>query len=426
MNQRFDPSLGQFGLSTCVPYNPALIALVRAQRILLLQGPVGPMFDRLTRWLQAGGASVQRIIFQGGDRADATALLPVPFFGPLEDWDGFLNDFLTLHDIDCIVLFGQSRHYHARARLLAEARGLTFVVLEEGYFRPGFMTMELGGVNGYSTTLQHYVWDPDLQQQLPAILPKGSLEPHPSRWHFQKMACHASMHYLAMHRSRSEFPDYQHHRGANPLSYAAYWLRSWQRKLRRRSWDFNFQSELIRSQRPYFLVPLQHDGDAQIVHHSPFERNTDFIINVMRSFADFASDEHWLVFRQHPHSRGGRGHRGFLMSLAEELGISDRVHHLIEGDTPLLAQNARGVVVINSTVGLQALERGAPVKVLGAALYNRPGLTEQGSLDGFWQSAKAADPRVIEQFLRQIKNLTQVPISAYALSDEPILWGTGA
>jgi capsular polysaccharide export protein len=114
------------------------------------------------------------------------------------------------------------------------------------------------------------------------------------------------------------------------------------------------------------------------------------------------------------------------MSLAEELGISDRVHHLIEGDTPLLAQNARGVVVINSTVGLQALERGAPVKVLGAALYNRPGLTEQGSLDEFWQSAKAADPRVIEQFLGQIKNLTQVPISAYALSDEPILWGTGA
>jgi capsular polysaccharide export protein len=108
------------------------------------------------------------------------------------------------------------------------------------------------------------------------------------------------------------------------------------------------------------------------------------------------------------------------------LGISDRVHHLIEGDTPLLAQNARGVVVINSTVGLQALERGAPVKVLGAALYNRPGLTEQGSLDGFWNSTKAADSKVVEHFLLQIKNLTQVPISAYALADEPIIWGTDA
>lgn len=383
------------------------------------------MFDRLTRWLQAGGASVQRIIFQGGDRADTTALIPVTFSGSLEEWDGFLDDFLTVHDIDCIVLFGQSRHYHARARLLAEAKGLAFVVLEEGYFRPGFMTMELGGVNGYSTSLQNYVWDPDLQKESPAILPKGSLEPHPSRWHFQKTAWHASRHYLAMHQARSEFPAYQHHRGAEPLAYAAYWLRSWQRKLRRRSWDLNFQTELMQSRRPYFLVPLQHDGDAQIVHHSPFERNTDFIINVMRSFAEFASKEFWLVFRQHPHSRGGRGHRNFLMSLAEELGISDRVHHLIEGDTPRLAENARGVVVINSTVGLQALERGAPVKVLGAALYNRPGLTDQGSLDGFWNSAQAADSGVVEGFLRQIKNLTQVPLSAYALADEPIIWGTG-
>jgi len=86
------------------------MALSRAQRILLLQGPVGPMFDRLARWLQAGGASVQRIIFQGGDRADTTALIPVSYQGSLEAWDGFLNDFLTVHAIDCVVLFGQSRH----------------------------------------------------------------------------------------------------------------------------------------------------------------------------------------------------------------------------------------------------------------------------------------------------------------------------
>jgi len=426
VNKRFDPFLGTLSLSTRVPYNPALMALGRAQRILLLQGPVGPMFDRLTRWLQAGGASVQRIIFQGGDRADTTALIPVPYRGSLEAWDGFLNDFLKLHAIDCVVLFGQSRHYHARARATAEAKGLTLVVLEEGYFRPGFMTMELGGVNGYSTTLQTNVWDPELQEEGPAILPKGPLEPHQTRWHFQKMAWHASTHYLAMRQARSEFPLYEHHRGTNLLFYSAYWLRSWQRKLRRRPWDVRFQSDLFRSKRSYFLVPLQHDGDAQIVHHSPFERNTDFIINVMRSFAEFASDDFWLVFRQHPHSRGGRGHRGFIESLSDELGISDRVHHLTEGDTPLLAQNARGVVVINSTVGLQALERGAPVKVLGAALYNRPGLTEQGSLDGFWNSAKAADSKVVEHFLLQIKNLTQVPISAYALADEPIIWGTDA
>jgi capsular polysaccharide export protein len=71
---------------------------------------------------------------------------------------------------------------------------------------------------------------------------------------------------------------------------------------------------------------------------------------------------------------------------------------------------------------LQAIERGAPVKALGAALYNLPGITDQGNLDAFWTSAKVPERQGVEQFLNQIKNLTQVPISGYALANEPILW----
>jgi capsular polysaccharide export protein len=381
------------------------------------------MFDRLTRWLRAGGASVHRIVFQGGDLLDTKALIPIRFQERFPEWEQFLDDLLDQHDIDCIVLFGQSRPYHSVAKSAALTRGLKLIVLEEGYFRPGFITMELGGVNGYSNTLQRYLWDPALQNQSPALLPSGSVVPDITRWHFQKMAWHASSHYLAMSLARMDFPGYRHHRGTELPSYAGYWLRSWQRKVRRRSQDLHFQEDLFRSQQPYFLIPLQHDGDAQIVHHSPFEQNTDFIIKVMRSFAEYASTQAWLVFRQHPHSRGGRGHHRFILSLANELGISDRVHHLIEGDTPRLAQHATGVVVINSTVGLQAIERGAPVKALGAALYNLPGVTDQGDLDAFWRSAKAPERQRVELFLDQIKNLTQVPISAYALEDEPILWG---
>ena len=380
------------------------------------------MFDRLTRWLRAGGASVHRIVFQGGDLLDTRALIPVRFQQSLVEWARFLDDFLDLHDIDCIVLFGQSRQYHSVAKSAAQARGLKLIVLEEGYFRPGFMTMELGGVNGYSSTLQRYLWDPTLHPLTEGVQPSGSVAPDITSSHFQKMAWHASCHYLAMHRAREDFPGYQHHRGTELPSYAGYWLRSWQRKLRHRSRDIYFQEDLFRSQRAYFLVPLQHDGDAQIIHHSPFEQNTDFIIKVMRSFAEHASTQAWLVFRQHPHSRGGRGHNRFILSLANELGISDRVHHLIEGDTPRLAQHATGVVVINSTVGLQAIERGAPVKALGAALYNLPGITDQGNLDAFWTSAKVPERQGVEQFLNQIKNLTQVPISGYALANEPIPW----
>jgi capsular polysaccharide export protein len=407
--------------------NPALVALARSSRVLLLQGPVGPMFDRLTHWLQSGGATVRRVVFQGGDRLDCQAVEPIEFKGPLAHWPAFLEALLEGEEIDCIVLFGQSRTYHAQVRTLASRQQVQMVVMEEGYFRPGFMTMELDGVNGYSTTMQKYRWRAPMQSvdgtratASPRIEPS---KPDISPWHFQKMCWHATWHYLALDRARDEFPHYQHHRGDSPMSYAQYWLRSWTRKLIHQPLDSGFEKRLFASSRPYFFVPLQHDGDSQITHHSPFKENTDFIIQVMESFCESAPNDAWLVFRQHPQSRGGPGHHHFIRSFAAELGIEGRVHHVTEGSTPLLAQNSAGVVVINSTVGLQALERGAPLMALGDALYNQMGLTYQGSLDRFWQDCKPADRPFVESFLLQMKNLTQVSASAYALREEPLRWG---
>ena len=228
--------------------------------------------------------------------------------------------------------------------------------------------------------------------------------------------------YLAMRKARSLYPHYQHHKQDNPYWYAHYWVWSWVKKLWYTRADRMLQHRLLDDSAPYFLVPLQHDGDAQITHHSTFGQNTEFIIRVMRSFCEHAHPDHMLVFRQHPHSRGGTGHAPFIHSLARELGIAHRVLHLVEGDTPLLAQHSAGVVLINSTVGLQALERGAPLMVLGDALYKQPGLSFCAGLDLFWKHAQKPRHDVTQQFLAQIKNLTQVPVSLYATRSEPLVW----
>ena len=95
---------------------------------------------------------------------------------------------------------------------------------------------------------------------------------------------------------------------------------------------------------------------------------------------------------------------------------------MIEGDTPDLAQHSAGVVLINSTVGLQALERGAPLMVMGQALYKQPQLSFTGELDQFWTQGRPACPAETPKFLAQMKNLTQGPASVYALRDEPLRW----
>ncbi|PUE13574.1 capsular biosynthesis protein [Limnohabitans sp. WS1] len=396
--------------------NPALLRLNCARSVLLLQGPVGAFFDRLATWLMQQGAQVRRVAFQGGDLHDSQVLEPIAFKQALHDWPAFFGQLLHTHQVDCVVLFGQSRKYHHAAIELCKSQGIDVVVLEEGYFRPGFITMELGGVNGFSQTLERYQWAPLGQA--------GSIVPDISPSHFQKMAWQASLHYQAMWQARHEFELYQHHRISDPRFYAHYWIRSWLRKLTHLHPSHRLQRHLFahKASRPYFFVPLQHDGDAQIVHHSDFANNAEFVIRVMESFAQHAPAHSLLVFRQHPHVRGGPGHGELIAGLAQELGMAHRVHHMVEGDTPDLAQHSAGVVLINSTVGLQALERGAPLMVLGQALYKQPQLSFTGELDQFWTQGRPACLAETQKFLAQMKNLTQVPASVYALRAEPLRW----
>ncbi len=405
-----------------VPCNPALQSLSMARRVLLLQGPLGPFFDRLTVWLQRCGAEVHRIVFQGGDQLDCQALQPIVYDQPLEQWAGFCRQTLQRIGADHLVLFGQARLHHAAAIAVAKTLGVRVVVMEEGYFRPGFATMELDGVNGYSTTMQRYEWSAVVPTGHPPPVVAGDAQPDDTAHHFRKMAWHASQHYLAIRKHARRFPHYAHHKEDNPYWYARYWVWSWVKKYWYEPGDQRLQAQLLGSSMPYFFVPLQHDGDAQITHHSTYNENTDFIFQVMRSFASHAPENTKLVFKQHPHSRGGAGHRQFIASLAQELGVAPRVLHMVGGDTPVLVQHSRGVVLINSTVGIQALQRGAPLIALGEALYRQPGLTHTEPLDHFWHHARPADAHVVRRFLAQIKNLTQVPVSLYDWRRAPLNW----
>lgn len=401
--------------AVCAPFNPALKTLLESRHILLLQGPVGPFFDRMTRWLRSHGKAVDRVVFQGGDRADCRELVPHCYTATPDEWAEYFRSIVSKRGVDCIVLFGQSRYYHKVAREQALEAGIAVVVLEEGYLRPGYVTMELNGVNGYSCTLDLYRW-----QSSPANPRVALPQVYGGRWLFQQMCWHAARHYLALHRARHEFPHYQHHKSESLEHYAAYWLRAWGKKLLHSRSDQRRVRELTGQH--YFFVPLQHDGDAQIIHHSPYSDNTEFILRVLQSFAADAPADAKLVFKTHPFSRGGPGHVGLIFALAHDLGIRDRVLHLIEGHIPTLLAHARGVVVINSTVGLQALVHNKPLAVGGDALYKVDGLVHPGPLSSFWSSPCSPDPVRLQDFLEQLRHLTQAPCHVYDSREESLEW----
>ena len=59
-------------------------------------------------------------------------------------------------------------------------------------------------------------------------------------------------------------------------------------------------------------------------------------------------------------------------------------------------------------LGTTALIESRPVKVLGAAIYNMPGLCFQGPLDQFWCNAAPPDAELRDGFVRAIAATIQI------------------
>jgi capsular polysaccharide export protein len=128
----------------------------------------------------------------------------------------------------------------------------------------------------------------------------------------------------------------------------------------------------------------------------------------MQSFAAHAPGEASLVLKAHPLDHGIERHEAHIRRLAERLGIAGRVSY---GEARALApmlERAAGVVTINSTGGLAALEAGLPTIVLGRAIYDLEGLTHRAGLDAFWTAPERPDAPLFARFRRAVMARTQV------------------
>jgi capsular polysaccharide export protein len=395
--------------------NLALQNLLVHKSVLLLQGPVGPLFGKLAKSLQAKGLAVNKVCFNAGDAFDWRFALDTGvhhFRRPVSEWPAYFESLLSSQAVTAVLLFGQARRYHREAISLARASGIKVFVMEEGYFRPGYVTLEANGVNAYSTAMIDAI---DLLPMAPTM---AKPMPETVAWHFTKMAWAATQHYVAMSLGRRRYPYYQHHRHTSPFGYAVYWLRSWVRKAIRWHVDHTVVRRLVHQASPYFFVPLQSPEDSQIRLHSRFENIESFIDEIIESFAAHADQKVQLLFKQHPMARGGALFADHIRRVARARGVASRVHFVTEAHNPTVLDHCQGVVLINSTLGLQALARLVPVKALGETFYDLPGLTNQQCLDTFWQQPQRPGSHT-RDWLSLLKCRTQIPCSLYALSSEP-------
>jgi capsular polysaccharide export protein len=125
----------------------------------------------------------------------------------------------------------------------------------------------------------------------------------------------------------------------------------------------------------------------------------DYVID---SFAGHAPADTVLLIKDHPLDSGFRNWRRYVSRRAKAAGIADRVRHIAGGSLDELAQQAEGMVCINSTSGTLGLAMSKPVVVLGDAVYDIPGLTHSGGLDSFWSAPEKPDPVLYDAFKRTL------------------------
>jgi capsular polysaccharide export protein len=358
----------------------------KGERIVLLQGPHGPFFSRVAQQLRSvAAAQINTFVFNGGDLIFAPKDHTV-YAGRMDDWPKHLEEFLVSNAVNHLFLFGDCRPIHSAAIQVAKRLGVSVWVFEEGYIRPNYITLERGGVNGNSslkiTSESLHSWqDAPLKQEKKL---QGSF------WH---VAFYSIIYFTAAIILRFRFPHYQHHRRIAAID-AGLWILSLCRKWQYRLKERNALSDLrcAGGATSYYVAVLQVATDAQVLNHSDFPSIEAFIRLVIQSFSVHAPADAVLLIKHHPLDRGYADYAELVQSCANAGVPPHRIRYIHDQHLPTLLGFATGVVTINSTVGLSALTQGIPVKTLGKAIYDVPGLTSQRNLDEFWVHASQDTP----------------------------------
>lgn len=382
-----------------------------SKRFLFGSAPFGPFFGELARALEARGCEVWRLCFEGGDvwETPVRNRIMVPSSVSEAAFQELVEEQLKSRSICCVVTFNDIL---PRNRLVLEAAkrlNLDRFVLENGYLRPHWVTLERDGVNGFSGLPRDRAFY--LAQH--AIMRAQGASPEPTveafsfrvRYHVMNTIAHFAMAVMAAPAMRF-----------NPSYYGdSVWRQAWG-YVREYAWrqvnNEELQTRRIHAAKqagqPVFTVLMQKPGDGQLVVHSKYGENNRFLREVIGSFARYAPKDALLVVKQHPLDYGIEKSPEYAASLFKTHGIEDRAVYLRMTSMDICMDLSDGLVTVNSTGGLAALQKGLAVKCMGAAVYDVEGLTYQGALNSFWRRGRPAAAEVLGGYVAHLTRSSQL------------------
>ena len=389
--------------------------LESAENILLLQGPVGDFFQRLAGWLTANGKTVHKFNFNAGDDYfyPPTQAHTVAFNDSYDVFPEFLQKYIIQHHIQAVVCFGDTRPYHLLAKRIANENQASFWAFEEGYFRPYYITLEKDGVNAFSPLPRRADF---FLEQFPKLAQQEYKAPTPVRGGFTPMAKNAVRYYIELFRNPNKYPNYIHHRASNAGHYLKLWSISILKRLNYYIEDIQIAKRVEAGKYgKFFIVPLQVFNDSQVRIHCDFSSVRSFLLHVLASFAAHAPADTNLIIKHHPMDRGFIDYsRDIKRFIKKHPKLKGRITYVHDVPLPVFLRHGLGMVTINSTSGLSGLIHNMPVKVLGRAHYDIPGITDQNTLAEFWNHPTPPDSDLFHAYRMYHLNVTQINGNFYS------------
>jgi len=141
------------------------------------------------------------------------------------------------------------------------------------------------------------------------------------------------------------------------------------------------------------FFPLQIEKDSNILNYSPFYKTMPEIILDLAKIVE-KNENLYVIIKPHPEDQGRFEHLKNLCS--SKMFISN------DYNLDSLFKLTDVVVVVNSTVGLEALTRGKQVVVLGKAIYGEKGFTfdldhPEKLEETIFQALEAANKRIFNE-----------------------------
>jgi len=368
---------------------------VQQRRILIIQGDWESGMSRLALDLKDAGHKVAKVMFCAPDMTYAIKGIRIHMFRrPLEEFESWLREIVRKHRYDSFFLYNHYRPYNQIAWDLAEDLSLHCQVFEMGLIRPDCVMVFDNKTQPIKEVAR--LWEKVI---------RGEYNPKPVSRPAELCQINTTAklvqfctNFLISRITSPLFPHFVDQRQMNLWHHLKHGMIHLVRFIERdRDGDYDpwFAGEMSDQ---YYAVPLQVHSDTQIIKCSSFNSIEQFIRKVVLSFANHAPSRTKLVFKVHPMDRGYKDYSDLITGLNHSIGGNrllyvDRIH------LPTLLENARGVVNINSSVGISGLIHNAPVIALGQAVYDLPEITFQGDLDDFWTKAQPPDPQRVKQFL---------------------------